>query len=345
MEKKSAFGDRAVEILGYKTATCKYGENAWQAPAHLYSTDTSDPLALSNFLVLKEGSAPSYNNWCDLDRALQTLTHIESALETNFDWNPSIAIGVKHGNACGAAVGEDDISVIKQMMDGDSDAIFGGVILTNFDITDSMIEILSGKMLSGLIAPSIDPGVAEKLQRKDGKTCFLTNLALCNLIESLDRVPRFRYVRGGFLVQPNYTFVLDLGDPEVKRYVRATRQEEKDMVLAWAIGSTSNSNTITICKNGQLIGNGVGQQDRRGASKLAVVRAFTAEHAPMGAVAYSDSFFPFNDGVEALTDFGIKAILTTSGSKNDQRVIDLCTERGVGLYMIPDAIGRGFFGH
>jgi AICAR transformylase/IMP cyclohydrolase PurH len=49
-------------------------------------------------------------------------------------------------------------------------------------------------------------------------------------------------------------------------------QEKQDAILAWAIGSTSNSNTITLVKNGKLIGNGVGQQDRVGAGQLALSR-------------------------------------------------------------------------
>ena len=77
------------------------------------------------------------------------------------------------------------------------------------------------------------------------------------------------------------------------------------MLLAWGVGCTSNSNTITIVKGGMLVGNGVGQQDRVGAAELAVKRAIDAGHRAANcrsAVAYSDSFFPFSDGVEALID-------------------------------------------
>lgn len=60
---------------GVRIATCKYGENAWQTPAYLYSSGTDDPLALGKFRLI-EGAPPSYNNWCDIDRLLQTSTHI-----------------------------------------------------------------------------------------------------------------------------------------------------------------------------------------------------------------------------------------------------------------------------
>src|SRR5581483_12501266 len=94
---------------------------------------------------------------------------------------------------------------------------------------------------------------------------------------------------------PNYAFVLDLSDPAVERHGTLTADQVDDILLAWAVGSTSNSNTITLVRDGQLLGNGVGQQDRVGGCTLAVARAREAGHDTTGAVAYSDSFFPFPD--------------------------------------------------
>jgi phosphoribosylaminoimidazolecarboxamide formyltransferase/IMP cyclohydrolase len=138
---------------------------------------------------------------------------------------------------------------------------------------------------------------------------------------------------------------MDIQSPDLQQHGTATSQQEEDMLLASAIGETSNSNTISIVKNGMLLGNGVGQQDRVGAATLALARASRAKHDVTGASAYSDSFFPFPDGPQTLIDAGITSILTTSGSKNDQATIDLCKEQNVALYMIPDSLGRGFFGH
>ena len=40
-------------------------------------------------------------------------------------------------------------------------------------------------------------------------------------------------------------------------------------------------------------------------------------------VAYSDSFFPFPDAPEVLINRGIKTIFSTSGSVNDDKIIEL----------------------
>ncbi len=201
-------------------------------------------------------------------------------------------------------------------------------------------------MLDGIVAPSFSDGARERLRRKGDKCRFIANPALGTLGKnSLDTALRTRYVRGGFLRQPNYTYVLDLASAELAKHGAASEIQENDMLLAWAIGSTSNSNTIALVKDGKLIGNGVGQQDRVGAANLAIARATRSEHDLAGSAAYSDSFFPFPDAPQVLIDAGITSILSTSGSKNDQLSIDLAKERNAALYLIPDSTGRGFFGH
>jgi len=334
-----------VGFFGQRVVTCKYGENTSQSPAHLYSRGSDDPLALDEFQV-EEGTPLSYNNMCDIDRLIQTITHIAAAYDVNFGTAPAIAVGVKHGNACGAAVDRDLRDVASNVMAGDLRAIFGGLVMTNFGVDAAVAELLSVQKLDGIIAPRFTSEAIAMLRRKKDKCRFVVNAALAALsAESLDRAPRFRYVRGCFLAQPNYTFVPRLRGAEIDKFGPVGIDYEADMLLAWAIGATSNSNTITLVKGGMLIGNAVGQQDRVGAAELAIKRAHDAKHDVVGAVAYSDSFFPFPDGPKALIDAGVCAIFTSRGSVNDQKTIDLCMESNVALYMIPDALGRGFFGH
>lgn len=339
-------------LVGTLAQTAKYGENAWQTPAALYAAPTDDPLALSKF-TLVAGAAPSYNNLAELDRHLQTITHIAAAFERNFGAVPAIALGTKHGNPCGAATAKTPAESIKAMLTGDTRAIFGGLISTNFEIDETSAELLithaqaSGRrLLDAIIAPSFTPGAVKLLGRKGDKCRFLANPALARLgKDSINPAPHFRPVRGGFLRQPGYTYVLDLKDPELVTTADLTPAQSRDAVLAWAIGSTSNSNTLTLVKNGQLIGNGVGQQDRVSCCELAIKRARDAGHDLVGALAYSDSFFPFPDGPEVLIRAGITAILATSGSVRDGETQELCRQHKVTLAQLPDTKARGFFGH
>jgi phosphoribosylaminoimidazolecarboxamide formyltransferase/IMP cyclohydrolase len=347
-------GEKFAGMIGEKVLSCRYGENGWQLPVALYQTDesASDPLTLGKCIVVA-GTAPSYNNLCDVDRMLQTLTHIAAVFDVNRGKVPLIAVAVKHGNPCGAAIGDSAQEVLKKTISGDTRAIFGGLVMTNFAIGAEEAETLltykmekGHRLLDGIVAPEFSKKAIERLARKGDKCRFLANPALGNLTRaSLDERVRMRYVRGGFLLQPNYTFVLDLEDEEMEKVGRASRALQNDLLLAWAIGSTSNSNTITLVRDSMLLADGVGQQDRVGACQLAIKRATDAGHSTEGSAAYSDSFFPFTDGPETLAKHGIKLIFATSGSVRDEDVKKACAENGVAIYLLPDSKARGFFGH
>ena len=362
-------------IFGKKKIEAAYGENAYQKPASLYKIARQDlaidlaieePLAIHNWVQI-EGSPLSYNNICDLDRMMQTMTHIGAGFEKNLGKVPLIAIGAKHGNACGAGVDQASSESISKMLLGDLRAIFGGSVMLNFPVDEKVAEGLISKyspegvrrLLDVVAASSFTPEAIEILARKKGKCRLLQNPAIEKAgLFSLDYTSRFRYVRGGFLTQPNYTFVPDLKSEQGESLLR-------DIILAWGVGSTSNSNTITLVKESRLYGNGVGQQDRVGAAKLAIFRAddaaMFAKNSDVGrpdsgrptseladlenAVAYSDSFFPFPDAPEVLINRGVKTIFSTSGSVNDEKIIELCKNRGVNLILLPDSEARGFYQH
>src|SRR3954452_20847903 len=326
--------------------TCAYGENAAQAPAGLTAAETTDPLALGRFEQV-EGAAPSFNNLVDVDRQLQTITHMAAALDGR---GLALAVGSKHGNACGAAAASTPADAIRRMLEGDLRAIFGGCVMLGFAVGAAEAELLlshespTRRLLDLITAASFSDEAIELLARKHGKCRLLANPALGALTrDSLDTAPRQRYVRGGVLEQPNYTFVLDLDEAESTGELTAAQRD--DLLLAWAVGATSNSNTITLVRDGALIGNGVGQQDRVSCCALALSRARDAGHPIAGAVAYSDSFFPFPDAPETLLEAGVSAVFATSGSVRDDQVREAFAKAGVAFAQLPDKIARGFYGH
>jgi len=345
-------------VTGAKIADCLYGENPWQKAFGLFATAGAedDPLALANF-VPAGGTTPSYNNFGDIDRCLQTITHLGAAWAINFseEKNVRMAVGVKHGNPCGVAIGDTAEAALTGMVSGNPLAIFGGVVMVNFPLTAADAEILlthgmessKKRVLDAVLAPRFDEGAIAVLTRKKTQKCrMLANPALAQIgVKSLDRAVRRRYVRGGFLAQGNYTFVLSRRDADVAVYGDISEQQWRDVILAWAVGATSNSNTMTITQNNMVLANGVGQQARVTAAKLAVMLARDSGHDLAESVAYSDSFFPFIDGPEVLTAAGVRTIITSSGSVADADVIAFCKEKNITLVMITDKIARGFFGH
>src|SRR6202008_3482188 len=91
-----------------------------------------------------------------------------------------------------------------------------------------------------------------------------------------------------------------------------------DLVFAWRTCRAVKSNAIVIATDGATIGVGMGQVNRVDAARLAVERGGDRVR---GAVAASDAFFPFPDGLETLTAAGVKAVVHPGGSMRDNIVI------------------------
>lgn len=348
MEKER---EPALLVSGELLGTCK-AENAWQGPAAIYKTTGNDQLAVHRFVGADVGL--SHNNRRDLQGALQTLTHIAAGFKRNFRTVPYIAVGVKHGSPCSAGIHDSSSrEAIMRMIMCRPETIFGGTVMTNFVLDGEDADALSYHAYDGkkrvldVVAAAHVTACARRVLGRAGDRChFLENRNVeGDGAAHLDTSPLIKYARGEVHVQSNYTFIFD----RRQSYVSASSAIEegvwRDLVLAWAVGSTSPSNTITLARDGMIIANAVGQHDRVVAAKLALLIASEAQHLATGSCAYSDSFFPFTDAPRELINAGVTSMLVTSGSIRDGEVFSLIGERGVQLVTIPDSKGRGFYGH
>ena len=81
-------------------------------------------------------------------------------------------------------------------------------------------------------------------------------------------------------------------------------------------------------KDGQAVGIGAGQQNRRDAGMLAAQKA---DGRAVGGACASDAFFPFRDGLDAAIDAGATAVIQPGGSIRDQEVIDAANDAGLAM--------------
>jgi phosphoribosylaminoimidazolecarboxamide formyltransferase/IMP cyclohydrolase len=70
--------------------------------------------------------------------------------------------------------------------------------------------------------------------------------------------------------------------------------------------------------------------NRVDAARLAVERGGDRVR---GAVAASDAFFPFPDGLEVLVAAGVKAVVHPGGSVRDDEVTAAAAAAGIALYL------------
>ena len=85
-----------------------------------------------------------------------------------------------------------------------------------------------------------------------------------------------------------------------------------------------------IARDGVAVGIGAGQQSRVVAAGIATTKA---GELAQGGAASSDAFFPFADGLDALTAAGVTAVVQPGGSVRDQEVIDAADAAGIVMMM------------
>ena len=96
--------------------------------------------------------------------------------------------------------------------------------------------------------------------------------------------------------------------------------------------------SLVFAKDKSTVGIGAGQMSRVDAARIAVQKAAdTATHQgwdkprTIGAVAASDAFFPFADGLQALVAAGASAVIQPGGSMRDDAVIAAANEAGIAM--------------
>ncbi|MCH6471286.1 bifunctional phosphoribosylaminoimidazolecarboxamide formyltransferase/IMP cyclohydrolase [Sinomonas terrae] len=337
--KWPAYAGLALE----RSEVLRYGENPHQQAA-LY-VDKAAPAGIAQADQL-HGKAMSYNNFVDADAALRAA----------FDFaEPAVAI-IKHANPCGIAVAtpgaEDPIADAHRKAHAcDPVSAYGGVVAANRTVTKGMAETLSGIFTEVVVAPDFEPDAVEILSKKK-------NIRLLALPEGYDRYPtEFRQISGGMLVQSSDRLDAEGDEPANWTLASGEAADEAtlaDLAFAWRASRAAKSNAILLAKDRASVGVGMGQVNRVDSCRLAVERANTlgvavesnvdsaggasggdANSAPeraRGAVAASDAFFPFADGLQILIDAGVKAVVQPGGSVRDEEVIAAAKDAGVTMY-------------
>lgn len=287
----------------------RYGENPHQAGARYRAAGSS---GWWDTAVVHGGKAMSYLNLFDTEAAWRLVHRLG---------DEPCAVVVKHANPCGAAVGSDIADAYLSAHRCDPVSAFGGVVAVNRPVTLAMAEALSEVFTEVVVAPAYEPDALALLgERKN--------------LRVLEAGPPgwpeldVRGIDGGLLVQTADDLV---AQPSVWRVVterEPTGAEWADLEFAWRVVARVNSNAIVLVKNRCAVGIGAGQQNRRDAGRIAAEKA--AGRAIDGACA-SDAFFPFRDGLDAVADAGVTAVVQPGGSLRDGEVVAAADAHGMAM--------------
>ncbi len=293
----------------------RYGENPHQAAA-LYVGGASVGSGPADAEQL-HGKAMSYNNHVDADAAWRAAHDHDE---------PCVAI-IKHTNPCGIAVGTDIAAAHRKAHATDPVSAFGGVIAANREVTAAMAEQVAEVFTEVLIAPSYEAAALQVLSRKKN----------VRLLALPGPVPRggveLRLVSGGVLLQQRDALDAAGDDPSSWKPVTGDPVDAEvlaDLAFAWRVCRSVKSNAILLAVDGAAVGVGMGQVNRVDAARLAVARAGDRSR---GAVAASDAYFPFPDGLQVLIDAGVRAVVQPGGSVRDPLSVEAAAAAGVPMYL------------
>jgi phosphoribosylaminoimidazolecarboxamide formyltransferase/IMP cyclohydrolase len=293
-----------------KVMDCRYGENPHQKAA-FYKTILSEPNSVANTTQL-QGKVLSFNNIQDANAALALLSEFEEAC----------CVALKHTNPCGVGVAQSIEQAWTKAYEADKVSIFGGIVVFNREVTQTVAQGLIDLFLEVVCAPSFSKEALELLAKKPNVRVLVTQ-------EHYEKAYTLTSTRvaGGMLVQ-------SVDDAKLKREEctivsgQLDQSTWDDCIFAMKVCKHLKSNAIVIAKDGQTLGVGGGQSNRVGAAKIALEQA---QSLSQGAVLASDAFFPMPDTVELAASYGIKAIIQPGGSIKDHLSIEVCQKEGIAM--------------
>jgi phosphoribosylaminoimidazolecarboxamide formyltransferase/IMP cyclohydrolase len=301
-------------IAGELRQGLRYGENPHQAAAFYSFPNPRTGVATARQW---QGKDLSYNNIADTDAAYE--------LAAEFD-EPACII-VKHANPCGAALGPDLKTAYERALACDPTSAFGGIVAVNRRLDRAAALAMVEVFTEVVIAPDADDDAIEVFAAKKN----LRLLTAGGLPDPLAGGETFRSVSGGFLVQGRDAARIRPGDLKIVTKRQPTEAEVRDMLFAFTIAKHVKSNAIVFGRDGQTLGVGAGQMNRKDSARIAALRAADFGLDLKGSACASEAFFPFADGLIQAADAGATAVIQPGGSMRDAEVIAAADERGLAM--------------
>lgn len=254
----------------------RYGVNPNQKPARVSVESGSLPFEVLN-------GSPGYINLLDALNAWALVRELSEALGL------PAATSFKHVSPAGAAVGVplsaelarayfvDDLDLSPQAAayararGADAMSSFGDCAALSHTCDLATAQILKREVSDVVVAPDYEPAALELLRAKKGGKYVVLKMDPGFQPEPVER----RQVCGVTFEQPRNVYRLD--DGLFANLVTAKRElpesARRDLLVATITLKYTQSNSVSYAKDGQVIGNGAGQQSRVHCTRLAGEKA------------------------------------------------------------------------
>ncbi len=309
-----------LQVRLEKVMDLRYGENPHQSAA-LYREMGGITVSSVSTARQLHGKELSFNNLNDANGALELVR----------EFTQPAAVVIKHANPCGAAIGSTLAEAYDKAYAGDPLSAYGSVVAVNRPVDVATAEIMTSgnKFIEIILAPTYEEEALQMLQKrwKNVRIMEVGEIVPYSKLPSTMTLWDMKRIQGGLLIQDLDKEVLGTGMKVVTDREPAG-QLLSDLEFAWKVCKHVKSNAITLARDGMLVGVGAGQMSRVDSMKIAIMKA---GERVKDAVAASDAFFPFRDGVDEAGNAGVVAVIQPGGSIRDDEVISACNQLNMAM--------------
>lgn len=254
----------------------KYGFNPHQKPARVYVEKENLPINILN-------GTPGYINLLDALNSWQLVTELKNALGL------PAAASFKHVSPAGAAVGIPLNESLKKSYNVENDELsplaaayarargadrvssFGDFIALSDIVDVPTAKIIKREVSDGVIAPGFTPKALEILRKKQNGSYRVIEIDPGYEPPELER----RQVFGVTFEQKRNDVRID---PSMLNNIVTEKKDlpesaKRDLVISMITLKYTQSNSVCFAHDGQVIGNGAGQQSRVHCTRLAGTKA------------------------------------------------------------------------
>lgn len=285
----------------------RYGENPHQR-ASIYGD-------FYKYFEVLHGKELSYNNILDLVAAVELVEDLGDI---------SCAI-IKHNNPAGAATDKTALDAYINALKGDPVSAFGGIVAFTSEVNKEVAEKLNEIFLEVVCAPAYTEEAINLLMKKKDRR-------LLKQVKSISKESlMFKNIPGGAITQDSDSIAILSDKLKVVTDKKPTEKEMDDLLFAWKIAKHTKSNAIIFVKEKTALGVGAGQMSRIDSARIAKMKA--GEHGLdiNEAVAASDAFFPFADGLLEIIKCGVTSVIQPGGSIRDAEVIEAANKNNISM--------------
>ncbi|MBV9852174.1 MAG: phosphoribosylaminoimidazolecarboxamide formyltransferase [Armatimonadetes bacterium] len=254
----------------------RYGTNPHQTPARVFIEPGQLPIQVL-------GGAPGYINLLDALNGWQLVRELKRATGL------PAATSFKHVSPAGAAVavpldetlrrayfiGEQELSPLAaayaRARGADRVASFGDFVALSDTVDVPTAQVLRREVSDGIIAPGYDPEALAVLAKKHGGKYIILQVDAAYEPPAIERREvfgiTFEQRRNDASIGP------DILRDRVTADTSLTPDAERDMMVALITLKYTQSNSVGLARDGQMIGIGAGQQSRILCTRLACSKA------------------------------------------------------------------------